>query len=115
MVQVLGDTQSGRELLLMAIEYPDGLSTPVAWLILPLGVLLPPGIGLKIDQGESKGLPFRSCDAGGCATPWPLSEDDIAALKRGQKLMVIFKDIDGKSLGAPISLNGFTAAFAKLQ
>lgn len=115
MVQVLGDTQSGRDVLLVAIGYPVGQSRPVAWMILPLGVLLPPGLGLKIDQGEVKGLPYRSCDTGGCATPWPLTDEDVAALKGGNELVVIFKDIEGKSLGLPVSLSGFTAAFDRLQ
>jgi invasion protein IalB len=115
MVQVLGDNQTGREVLLVAIGYPDGQASPVAWIILPLGVLLPPGIGLKIDQGESHGLPYRACDTGGCATPWRLTDADVAALKAGNELMVIFKDIEGKSLGLPVSLSGFTAAFDKLR
>lgn len=115
MVQVLGDTKTGQELMLIAIGYPEGQPSPIAWIILPLGVLLPPGIGLKIDQGESMGLPFRSCDGGGCATPWKLSDADVAALKRGNELMVIFKDIEGKSLGLPVSLSGFTAAFTRLK
>ncbi len=115
MVQVLGDTETGRELMLIAIGYPEGQPSPIAWIILPLGVLLPPGIGLKIDQGDSMGLPFRSCDSGGCSTPWKLSDADVAALKKGNELMVIFKDIEGKSLGLPVSLSGFTAAFTRLK
>jgi invasion protein IalB len=115
MVQVLGDTQSKQEILLMAVGYPDAQSGPVAWLVLPLGILLPPGLGLKIDQGETRGLPIRSCDPRGCATPWPLSEADVAALKAGQELVVIFQDIDGKKLGLPVSLQGFTAAFSQLR
>lgn len=115
MVQMLGDNETGRDVLLVAIGYPEGQTRPVAWIILPLGVLLPPGIGLKIDQSEVKALPIRHCDAGGCATPWPLAETDIAALKQGSELIVIFKDIEGQSLGLPVSLSGFTAAFSKLQ
>lgn len=115
MVQMLGDDKTGQDVLLVAIGYPEGQTRPVAWIILPLGVLLPPGIGLKIDQSEPKGLPFRHCDRGGCATPWPLSETDIAALKQGSELVVIFKDIEGQSLGLPVSLSGFTAAFSRLQ
>lgn len=115
MVQVLGDTQTKEELLLMAVGYPDPQSGPIAWLVLPLGILLPPGLGLKIDQGETRGLPIRSCDPRGCATPWPLSDADIAALKQGKELVVIFQDIDGKKLGLPVSLQGFTAAFSQLR
>jgi len=115
MVQVLGNTETKQEVLLMVVGYPDGQSGPVAWLVLPLGILLPPGLGLKIDGGETRGLPIRSCDPRGCATPWPLSEADIAALKAGQELVVIFQDIEGKKLGLPVSLEGFTAAFSQLR
>ena len=115
MVQAIGDTKSKRELLLVAIGYPDGGSRPLAWLVVPLGVLLPPGLGLKVDGGEPRGLPIRSCDPRGCATPWQLTDEDIAILKQGQELIVIVHDITGKKLGLPVSLKGFTAAFSRLQ
>lgn len=115
MAQVLGDTQSNRDVLLMAIGYPEPGGKPVAWVVLPLGVLLPPGIGLKIDQGESRVLPFRACDQRGCAAPWPLTEADVAALKGGNELMVVFRNLEGKSLGVAVSLQGFTKAFARLK
>lgn len=115
MVQAIGDKQTQREILLMAVGYPDGGTRPLAWLVVPLGVLLPPGLGLKIDGGEPRGLPIRSCDSRGCATPWQLTDEEIAALKQGQELIVIVHDIEGKKLGLPVSLKGFTAAFSRLQ
>lgn len=115
MTQVLGDPQSQRDVLLVAVGYAQGETRPVAWVVLPLGVLLPPGVGLKVDEGETKVLPYRACDRRGCATPWLLTESDVSSLKGGKELIVMFRDIEGKSLGLRVSLEGFTKAFDRLK
>lgn len=115
MTQVLGDPQSKRDVLLVAVGYAEGETRPVAWVVLPLGVLLPPGVGLKVDEGETKVLPYRACDRRGCATPWLLTESDVSSLKSGKELIVMFRDLEGKSLGLKVSLQGFTKAFDRLK
>jgi len=115
MVQMVREGDNGRELLLVAMGYPPGETQLLAWLVLPLGVLLPPGLGLKVDEAEPARLPFQFCEPNGCLAPWALTEAEIGKLKAGQKLVVIVHDRNGKRFGLPVSLKGFTAALSKLQ
>ncbi|MFO7484553.1 invasion associated locus B family protein, partial [Oceanibaculum nanhaiense] len=62
MVQVLSDRNSKREVLVMVIGYTAEKASPQAVFVLPLGVLLPAGISLKIDQGAPKTIPYRHCE-----------------------------------------------------
>lgn len=115
MVQMVREGDGGRELLLMAVGYPPGETRLLAWLVLPLGVLLPPGLGLKVDEGEPARLPIQYCEPTGCLAPWAPTEAELSKLKAGQKLVVIVHDRNGKQFGLLVSLKGFTAALAELQ
>ncbi|EKE78726.1 invasion associated locus B family protein [Oceanibaculum indicum] len=114
MVQVLSDRNTKREVLVMVVGY-TGEKAPQAVLVLPLGVLLPAGISLKIDQGAPKTIPYRHCEPQGCIAPWQMTEVDLAALRAGTTLTVSVNDGGGKAVDLPVSLKGFTAALGKLR
>ncbi len=115
MVQVLSDRNSKREVLVMVIGYTGEKAPPQAVLVLPLGVLLPAGISLKIDQGAPKTIPYRHCEPQGCIAPWQMTEVDLGALRAGTTLTVSVNDGGGKAVDLPVSLKGFTAALGKLR
>lgn len=115
MVQAVRQPDSGKELMLMAVGYPPGEKQLLAWIVLPLGVLLPPGLGLKVDDGEPARLAIQYCETAGCLAPWAPTDAELAALKAGTKLTVIVHDRSGKQFGLPVSLKGFTAALARIQ
>jgi invasion protein IalB len=115
MVQVLSDRNSRREVLVMVIGYTGDKAAPQAVFVLPLGVLLPTGLTLKIDQGTPKTVGFRHCEPQGCIAPWQMTEVDLGALRAGTTLTVSVNDHGGKSVDLPISLKGFTAALGKIR
>lgn len=115
MIQTVRQRDSGKEMMLMAVGYPPGEKQLLAWIVVPLGVLLPPGLGLKIDEAEPGRLPIQYCEPNGCIAPWAPTEQELAALKAGNRLTVIVHDRNGKQVGLPVSLKGFTAAVARLQ
>jgi invasion protein IalB len=115
MVQVLSDRNSKREVLVMVVGYTGEKTPPQAVLVLPLGVLLPAGVSLKIDQGAPKTIPYRHCEPQGCIAPWQMTEVDLGALRAGTTLTVSVNDHGGKSVDLPVSLKGFTAALGKIR
>ncbi|KZC97660.1 invasion associated locus B family protein [Oceanibaculum pacificum] len=115
MVQSVKERESNRDILMIIIGYRENERQPRALILMPLGVLLPPGLGIQVDKAEPRGLPFRHCEPGGCLAPWNMSDSDVAALKGGTQLTVIATDQAGKQVGLPVSLKGFTAAYAKLK
>lgn len=118
MVQVVSATPEGQSesMLLMraslALVGPD--RTPAISIQVPLGVLLPAGIAVKIDEGEPLGMPYRLCGQDGCRAVLPVQAETLAAMKAGAEARVAFMDATGEQIVVPMSLTGFTAAFDRV-
>jgi len=115
MIQAVEDPEDGEPVLAMVVTREPGGARALAWIVLPLGLLLPPGVGLRVDQGETLRLPVRHCEPGGCLVPWELEQATLAALRGGVTLEVQAYDIDEQPVAIPVSLLGFTAAFEALS
>ncbi|WP_374446509.1 invasion associated locus B family protein [Stella sp.] len=115
MAQILSDKDGKRDLLLIRLGYPPNETAALALIVVPLDVLLPPGLGLKVDAREPAVVPIRHCDADGCIAPWRPSADDVQAMKVGKELLVLLRNRDGRQLGLPVSLKGFSAAHDRLR
>lgn len=86
----------------------------VAVLSLPLGVYLPTGVSLLIDDKPPMKLEFERCDRGGCYAGVIMGEALSNALMKGVESTVRFNNLDGRTISAKLSLKGFTAARAAL-
>jgi invasion protein IalB len=83
--------------------------------VVPLGVLLPTGLGLKIDNQDVGNAPFLKCGKRGCVAEVVLEEEVIGKLKKGETAMFIIFDTPEAGIGIPVSLQGFSDAFASLK
>jgi len=83
--------------------------------VVPLGVLLPTGLGLKIDNEDVGNAPFLKCGKRGCVAEVVLQDEVIGKLKKGENAMFIIFDTPEAGIGIPVSLEGFTDAFAGLK
>ena len=83
--------------------------------VVPLGVLLPTGLGLKIDNQDVGNAPFLKCGKRGCVAEVVLQDEVIKKLKGGQTAMFIIFDTPEAGIGIPVSLQGFSDAFASLK
>ncbi len=86
----------------------------VADIITPLGVLLEFGVRLKIDDQEERAAPFRICQQHGCLVREPLSDQVLAAMKKGNAALVTVAADGAGPVEIKISLAGFTKAFNSL-
>ena len=82
-----------------------------AEIVVPLGVYLPGGLGLKVDQQPARAAPFERCIEEGCVVRAPISAAMLAQLKQGGTAYLVIFGGPEKPVQIPISLNGFTAAF----
>ncbi len=103
-----------RPLLHVAVGYPANDNKPVAIFNLPLGISLPPGIILSVDQGEQEQLPIEHCLPAGCRAYLSLDQKRLAAFKKGLEAQVTFHDLTRRPVTVPVSLRGFTAGFKAL-
>jgi invasion protein IalB len=83
--------------------------------VVPLGVLLPTGLGLKIDDQDVGNAPFLKCSKRGCIAEVVLQEDIIKKLNGGKNAMFIIFDTPEAGIGIPISLQGFANAIDSLK
>ena len=103
-----------KQLLHMAVGYLAKSGDPAAFLTLPLGVSLPGGVSLSVDDGPPKRFRFERCETNGCLAPLMLNEELIRSLKAGRQARIAFFDSARRQISVPVSLLGFTAGFNAL-
>lgn len=89
--------------------------TRVLRVFAPLGVLLPPGLGLKIDGKDVGHAPFLRCHTFACYAQVVVEDPLIEQLKSGKTAIFIIFQTEEAGIGIPISLSGFSAALAELK
>jgi invasion protein IalB len=115
--QTVATKDKDQPVLQMSVGYlpgEDGKDSPAAFLTLPLGIALPPGIGFKVDDGKIARIQFERCIPTGCVAGFPLDDPSLVQFKKGAKMEVRFHDGVG-IVAVPISLSGFTAGFDALK
>ena len=80
----------------------------------PLGVLLPNGLGLYIDDKEIGNAFFTRCFNDGCYAEVVLEDKLVEALKSGSTATFIVFQTPEEGIGIPIDLSGFGDGFAAL-
>jgi invasion protein IalB len=81
----------------------------------PLGVLLPPGVGLKIDDVDVGHAPFHRCQSFACYAQVTVDEKLLGQLSTGKTAIFIIFQTEEAGIGIPISLAGFPDAIAGLN
>jgi len=83
-------------------------------LLAPLGVLLPRGLGLRIDDNDMGTTGFIRCLPNGCLSEVLMDDSLIEALRNGGQAMFIIFQTPEEGIGVPISLEGFGEGFDAL-
>jgi invasion protein IalB len=94
---------------------PADTKKPTLLLQLPLGVYLPAGALLQIGKGETKTLPFVSCDQAGCVAEYNISDAELSSVAKGVDLTVSGQTLDKKPFTLTVPSVGFAAAYAKIK
>lgn len=115
MYQQVSEQDSGETVLEIVIGYPPGENTLVALLNLPLGIRLPPGAQLRVEDREPIEFPIQICVASGCRADFALDDDTISAMRSGLEAVVVVADPQGRSVALPISLRGFSFFLPRLM
>lgn len=90
-------------------------SAHILRILVPLGVLLPHGLGLSVDGTDVGRSNFVRCLPQGCIAEVIMNEDLIKLLSGGQFATFIVFQTPEEGIGIPIPLNGFKDGFAALQ
>ena len=107
--------KSGKRILNVSIARPAPGQPYVAAVTAPLGILLPAGLTLHVDEKELVRFPLRFCNINGCRGQFPVTDDMQQLFAAGQKGRVIFRQPNGQPLRVEFSLKGFAAGIADLK
>jgi invasion protein IalB len=80
----------------------------------PLGVLLPSGLGLKIDNAELGRAGFVRCLPNGCVAEVVMDDNLLAQMRKGTSATFIIFQTPEEGIGIPMSLKGFNEGFDQL-
>jgi invasion protein IalB len=82
--------------------------------VAPLGVLLPPGVSLRIDNADAGRLSFLQCLPNGCVAQLAMDETLIAKLKTGKTATLGVFQTPEEGVGVQAPLAGFKEAYEQL-
>jgi invasion protein IalB len=82
--------------------------------VAPLGVLLPSGLGLKIDQTDIGRAGFVRCLPNGCIAEVIMDDSLIQKLRTGKTATFIIFQTPEEGIGFPMSLAGFAEGYDQL-
>jgi invasion protein IalB len=107
--------RTGQLVILVNIRVPADTRTPSALIQLPLGLNLPGGAKLQVDDGAAADLQIQTCEARGCYAGTAISPELLAAMKTGRQLKVSFQNLSKETLTVPLPLADFAAAYEKIK
>ncbi len=108
-------TKTGQLIVLVNVRVPSDTHAPVILVQLPLGLNLPVGAKLQVDDGKVVDLPIQTCEARGCYASAPIAADQLAAMKSGKQLKVSFQNMAKETIAIPMPLADFAAAYDKIK
>jgi invasion protein IalB len=82
--------------------------------IAPLGVLLPNGLGLKIDETDIGRAGFVKCVPTGCIAEVVMDDKLVEQLRSGKTATFIIHQTPDEGIGLPLTLSGFKDGYGQL-
>ena len=110
---VAADDKPNINLVVITLKTADGKSRLLR-VIAPLGVLLPNGLGLKVDQADIGRAGFVRCLPTGCVAEVIMDEKLVDQLKNGKTATFIIYQTPEEGVGIPLNLAGFSQGFDAL-
>jgi invasion protein IalB len=108
-------TKTGQLIVLVNIRVASDTRQPVALVQLPLGLNLPAGAHLQVDEGKVVDLQIQTCEQRGCYANLPVPADLLAAMRTGKQLKVSFQNLAKEAISIPLPLADFAAAYDKIK
>ncbi len=113
MQSVAAEDKPNVNLVVIVLKTADGKSRLLR-VIAPLGVLLPSGLGLKVDQTDIGRAGFVRCLPTGCVAEVVMEDKLLDQMKAATNATFVIFQTPEEGIGIPLALNGFKDGFDKL-
>ena len=108
-------SKTGQLIVLVNIRVPGDTRAPMALIQLPLGLNLPVGAKLQVDEGKAVDVAIQTCEARGCYINAPIAADILAQLRAGKQLKVSFQNLAKETITIPMPLADFATVYDKIK
>jgi invasion protein IalB len=110
---VVAEDRANVGLTVIVLKTADAKSRLMR-VVAPLGVLLPSGLGLKIDNDDIGRAGFVRCLPNGCIAEVVMDDNLIGKLRNGKQATFVIFQTPEEGIGFPMSLAGFGEGYDKL-
>jgi invasion protein IalB len=110
---VVAEDRSNAGLTVIMLKTADQKSRLMR-VVAPLGVLLPSGLGLKLDNQDVGRAGFVRCLPNGCVAEVVMDDKLLNQLKTAKTATFIIFETPEEGIGFPLSLNGLGEGYDKL-
>lgn len=105
-------SDQGQPVLALAVYDVKGpQAQKVVRFVMPLGLLLQPGLRFAVDQGQAVAGRYVMCLPNGCFAEAQVKDDFIASLKKGANINVSVQNQMGREITFAVPAAGFGKAF----
>jgi len=106
------DEKAGQRVGRIAIGLEKNKKEPSMVLTVPLGVMLRPGLGVRLGADPVKSYPYATCSAEGCMVVTPFDQKLKDSLLAAQDAaLVVATPQDRSGVEVPFSMKGFVEAY----
>ena len=105
-----GRLENGMPVAIVQLFEPEG-EAKVLRVTVPLGMQLQHGTRMMIYQGQPAQSPYKICFPVGCMSDYPVTDDMISRMKKGQQIIVQAINMQGTPISLPLPLNDFAKAY----
>ncbi|MGY3404575.1 invasion protein IalB [Bradyrhizobium sp. GM5.1] len=110
---VVAEDRSNAGLTVIVLKTADQKSRLMR-VVAPLGVLLPSGLGLKLDNQDVGRAGFVRCLPNGCVAEVVMDDKLLGQLRTAKTATFIIFETPEEGIGFPLSLNGLGEGYDKL-
>jgi len=110
---VVAESQSNAPLTVIVLKTADQKSRLMR-VVAPLGVLLPSGLGLKLDNQDIGRAGFVRCLPNGCVAEVVITDTLLSQLRNARTATFIFFNTPEEGVGFPLKMTGFSEGYDKL-
>jgi invasion protein IalB len=105
-----GRLENGMPVAIVQLFEPEG-GQKVLRVTVPLGMQLAHGTRMIIDQEQPVQEPYKICFPVGCMSDYPVTDDLVGKMKKGQMLTVQAINMQGTPISLPLPLVDFAKAY----
>ena len=114
-VQRLFVKDTGQLIGSVTVRVPADAKEPMMMIQTPVGLFLPAGVSIDVDDKNQQQLELQTCDANGCYAGSTVSDDLLKSMLKGKQFNIKFQSLKKKQIDLRVSLAGFAAAYDRIK